>query len=84
MNDLISLISRGAAGAGVAAAGYFQPLLVLAVAALAALLVVGLVLPGVWSRQPAGRAAAQTTLQTLLRGALPLDDSVPPGDGPRT
>lgn len=60
------LVGRVVGGAGVVGAAYYQPVVLGGVGALALLLVVGVVLPAVWSRDAARRRAATTVLRLLL------------------
>ncbi|MGB7796422.1 MAG: hypothetical protein WA731_16325 [Pseudonocardiaceae bacterium] len=55
--------------AGVTGFATFQPTVLLYIGAVVLLIVVGVVLPAVWSRKPARRRAAATVLHLLLTGA---------------
>jgi hypothetical protein len=59
-------MGRVVGGAGVVGAAYYQPMALGGVAALALLLIVGVVFPAVWSRNAARRRAAATVLRLLL------------------
>ncbi|MDQ3054883.1 MAG: hypothetical protein M3R66_14015 [Actinomycetota bacterium] len=88
------LIGRVVGGAGVAGAAYYQPMVLGGVGVLVLLLVVGVVFPGVWSRNAERRDAAEAMLRLLLTALVgdrvagvvtaPVDEgtSVPGDIGP--
>lgn len=61
-----ALVSRLIGGAGVIGAAYYQPMALGGIAALALLLILGVVFPAVWSRSAARRRAAAVVLRLLL------------------
>lgn len=59
-------LARGLAGTGTVAVVAYQPLVLLAVGAVLVLIVIGVMLPAVWSRKKIRREAAHAVLRLLL------------------
>ena len=71
------LIGRVVGGAGVAGAAYYQPMVLGGVGVLVLLLVVGVVFPGVWSRNAERRDAADAMSRAAWRRAVLRNVVVP-------
>ncbi len=66
MSLLLPVVGRLAGGAGVVGAAVYQPLLLAGLGVLVLVLMIGVVLPAVWSRKPARRQAAAGVLRLLF------------------
>lgn len=62
----VGALARGMVGTGTVAVVAYQPLVLLAVGAVLVLIVVGVILPAVWSRKRIRREAAHAVLRLLL------------------
>lgn len=66
MSLLLPVVGRLAGGVGVVGAAVYQPLVLAGLGVLVLVLMIGVVLPAVWSRKPARRQAAANVLRLLF------------------